>query len=219
MPSTSTPRTSPSPSKRFARCHHRAPGQRSEHPRDHPGFAGAVRRSWRPTSCRPTPLTDLDSIGGLTIVPAKRHIHVNGRLSRPKSVTDLFAVPKLDNTGALRIAAGQSEPVIGQVKKDRRMSRSDQHVPDILDCLAQLSNDEFPTSPKLASAMLDLLPEHVWHEPNYRWLNPFQQVGVFPCVRSPPRLLDGLGPGSPTSLLAEHYHFPPTCSTARRSPR
>ena len=37
-----------------------------------------------------------------------------------------------------------------------------QHVPDILDCLAQLSNDEVPTPPKLARAMLDLLPEEVW---------------------------------------------------------
>ncbi|WP_280476655.1 hypothetical protein [Nocardia farcinica] len=44
------------------------------------------------------------------------------------------------------------------------MSRFDQHVPDILDCLAQLSNDEVPTSPKLASAMLDLLPE--WPVPD-----------------------------------------------------
>lgn len=32
-----------------------------------------------------------------------------------------------------------------------------QHVPDILDCLAQLSNDEVPTPPALARAMPDLL--------------------------------------------------------------
>ena len=41
------------------------------------------------------------------------------------------------------------------------MSRFTQHVPDILDCLAQLSNDEVPTSPKLVRAMLDLLPEQI----------------------------------------------------------
>ena len=35
------------------------------------------------------------------------------------------------------------------------------HVPDILDCLAQLSNDEVPTPPRVARAMLDILPAHV----------------------------------------------------------
>lgn len=36
------------------------------------------------------------------------------------------------------------------------------HVPDILDCLAQLSSDEVPTPPKEARAMLDILPDEVW---------------------------------------------------------
>lgn len=53
------------------------------------------------------------------------------------------------------------------------------HVPDILDCLAQLSNDEVPTPPKLARAMLDLLPDEVWSNPNYTWLDPFCKSGVF----------------------------------------
>jgi len=53
------------------------------------------------------------------------------------------------------------------------------HVPDILDCLAQLSNDEVPTPPKVARAMLDILPPHVWSEPNYRWLDPCCKSGVF----------------------------------------
>src|SRR3954451_7934430 len=52
-------------------------------------------------------------------------------------------------------------------------------VPDILDCLAQLSNDEVPTPPNLARAMLDLLPEEVWSNPDYRWLDPFCKSGVF----------------------------------------
>lgn len=54
-----------------------------------------------------------------------------------------------------------------------------QRVPDILDCLAQLSNDEVPTPPNLARAMLDLLPEEVWSNPDYRWLDPFCKSGVF----------------------------------------
>jgi len=56
---------------------------------------------------------------------------------------------------------------------------STRHVPDILDCLAQLSNDEVPTPPKLARAMLDVLPEAVWSNPDYRWLDPFCKSGVF----------------------------------------
>jgi site-specific DNA-methyltransferase (adenine-specific) len=54
-----------------------------------------------------------------------------------------------------------------------------QRVPDILECLAQLSSDEVPTPPKLASAMLDLLPAEVWRNPDYRWLEPFSKSGVF----------------------------------------
>lgn len=54
-----------------------------------------------------------------------------------------------------------------------------QRVPDILECLAQLSNDEVPTPPKLANAMLDLLPPEVWSKPDYRWLDPCSKSGVF----------------------------------------
>jgi site-specific DNA-methyltransferase (adenine-specific) len=55
----------------------------------------------------------------------------------------------------------------------------ERHVPDILECLAQLSSDEVPTPPKLANAMLDLLPEEVWRDPNLRWLDPCSKSGVF----------------------------------------
>lgn len=54
-----------------------------------------------------------------------------------------------------------------------------QHVPDILECLAQLSNDEVPTPPKLANAMLDLLPDEVWTNPDYLWCDPCSKSGVF----------------------------------------
>lgn len=66
-----------------------------------------------------------------------------------------------------------------------------QHVPDILDCLAQLSNDEVPTPPKLAEAMLDLLPDEVWSRPDYRWLDPCAKSGVL-LREIAARLLDGL---------------------------
>jgi site-specific DNA-methyltransferase (adenine-specific) len=54
-----------------------------------------------------------------------------------------------------------------------------QYVPDILECLAQLSSDEVPTPPKLANAMLDLLPDEVWRNPDYRWCDPCSKSGVF----------------------------------------
>jgi len=71
-----------------------------------------------------------------------------------------------------------------------------QHVPDILDCLAQLSSDEVPTPPKLARAMLDLLPGEVWSEPGLRWLDPFCKSGVF-LREIVIRLLDGLAEWEP----------------------
>lgn len=70
------------------------------------------------------------------------------------------------------------------------------HVPDILDCLAQLSNDEVPTPPKLARAMLDALPAEVWSNPAYRWLDPCCKSGVF-LREIAKRLLDGLAAWEP----------------------
>jgi site-specific DNA-methyltransferase (adenine-specific) len=66
-----------------------------------------------------------------------------------------------------------------------------QHVPDILDCLAQLSNDEVPTPPKLARAMLDLLPSEVWSNPDYKWLDPCCKSGTI-LREVAARLLSGL---------------------------
>jgi hypothetical protein len=71
-----------------------------------------------------------------------------------------------------------------------------QHVPDILDCLAQLSSDEVPTPPKLAGAMLDLLPVEVWSDPELRWLDPCCKSGVF-LREIVIRLLDGLAEWEP----------------------
>lgn len=66
-----------------------------------------------------------------------------------------------------------------------------QHIPDILDCLAQLSNDQVPTPPTLVQAMLDLLPKHVWSEPDFKWLDPCCKSGVF-LREVAARLLEGL---------------------------
>lgn len=83
---------------------------------------------------------------------------------------------------------------------------SRQHIPDILDCLAQLSNDEVPTSPKRARAMLDLLPEGAWSNPDYRWLDPFSKSGVF-LREIATRLLEGLADWEPNYVTRREHIF------------
>lgn len=63
--------------------------------------------------------------------------------------------------------------------------------PDILEVIADLSNDEVFTPPRIASAALDLLPPEVWHDPNLRWLDPACKTGVF-LREITRRLLGGL---------------------------
>ena len=81
-----------------------------------------------------------------------------------------------------------------------------QHVPDILDCLAQLSNDEVPTPPTLARAMLDLLPEEVWSRPDYVWLDPVSKSGVF-LREVAKRLFDGLADWEPEFVTRREHIF------------
>ena len=50
---------------------------------------------------------------------------------------------------------------------------------DVLDCLANLSNDEVFTSPAVVNRMLDTLPEALWSDPNAKFLDPFTKSGVF----------------------------------------
>lgn len=51
--------------------------------------------------------------------------------------------------------------------------------PDVLTCLASLSNDEVFTPPNVANAMLDLLPQELFSDPNTRFLDPACKSGVF----------------------------------------
>ena len=51
--------------------------------------------------------------------------------------------------------------------------------PDILDCLANLSADEVFTPPKLANAMLDMLPKSLWRDPKAKFCDPFTKSAVF----------------------------------------
>ena len=54
-----------------------------------------------------------------------------------------------------------------------------QYNPDILMCLANLSNDEVFTPPEIANQMLDLLPQEIFKDPNVKFLDPACKSGVF----------------------------------------
>lgn len=43
--------------------------------------------------------------------------------------------------------------------------------PDVLTCLANLSNDEVFTPPEVANRMLDMLPEELWHDSGATFLD------------------------------------------------
>ena len=63
--------------------------------------------------------------------------------------------------------------------------------PDVLSCLANLSNDEVFTPPQIANRMLDLLPKEIWSDSKVKFLDPFCKSGVF-LREITKRLLDGL---------------------------
>ena len=51
--------------------------------------------------------------------------------------------------------------------------------PDVLNCVANLSNDEVFTPPALANKMLDILPAELFSNPGTTFLDPFSKSGVF----------------------------------------
>lgn len=63
--------------------------------------------------------------------------------------------------------------------------------PDVLSCLANLSNDEVFTPPSVANAMLDLLPQELFSNPDAKFLDPACKSGVF-LREIAKRLLEGL---------------------------
>ena len=62
--------------------------------------------------------------------------------------------------------------------------------PDVLSCIANLSNDEVFTPPEFANRMLDTLAEawaadndgaNIWADPSVRFLDPMHQVRGVPA--------------------------------------
>ena len=68
--------------------------------------------------------------------------------------------------------------------------------PDILEVIANLSNDAVFTPPRVVNAVLDLLPAEVWSDPTLRWLDPGAKTGVFPREITK-RLMAGLAEAIP----------------------
>lgn len=53
------------------------------------------------------------------------------------------------------------------------------YKPDVLMCLADLSNDEVFTPPDVANQILDMLPQQLFRDPNTKFLDPAVKSGVF----------------------------------------
>lgn len=68
--------------------------------------------------------------------------------------------------------------------------------PDVLSCIANLSNDEVFTPPEVANAMLDMLPQELFSSPDTTFLDPACKSGVF-LREIAKRLLIGLEPTIP----------------------
>lgn len=68
--------------------------------------------------------------------------------------------------------------------------------PDVLSCLANLSNDEVFTPPEIVNQMLDLLPQELFRNPDTKFLDPACKTGVF-LREIAKRLIKGLEPQFP----------------------
>lgn len=68
--------------------------------------------------------------------------------------------------------------------------------PDVLSCLANLSNDEVFTPPNVVNKMLDMLPQELFRNPDTTFLDPACKTGVFPREIAK-RLIAGLEPQIP----------------------
>ena len=79
--------------------------------------------------------------------------------------------------------------------------------PDVLSCLANLSNDEVFTPPEIVNQMLDLLPQDLFENPDTTFLDPACKSGVF-LREIAKRLIKGLEPQFPDlqDRLDHIYH-------------
>lgn len=83
------------------------------------------------------------------------------------------------------------------------------HNPDVLTCIANLSNDEVFTPPTIVNEILDLLGqtwakahggESIWENKTVRFIDPFTKSGIF-LREITRRLVQGLESQIPRSLF------------------
>ena len=78
--------------------------------------------------------------------------------------------------------------------------------PDVLTCLANLSNDEVFTPPDIVNQMLDLLPTDLWQNKEAKFLDPVTKSGVF-LREIAKRLNSGLAEQIPDSQTRLNHIF------------
>ena len=78
--------------------------------------------------------------------------------------------------------------------------------PDVLSCLANLSNDEVFTPPNLANQILDSLPKEIWKNKNAKFLDPVSKSGVF-LREIAKRLMVGLQKQIPDKQMRINHIF------------
>ena len=86
-----------------------------------------------------------------------------------------------------------ADSLIDRLYKNGVKNPDAQHSPDVLSCLANLSNDEVFTPPEVVNNMLDMLPQELFSDPNTKFLDPACKTGVF-LREIAKRLLIGLEP-------------------------
>lgn len=87
------------------------------------------------------------------------------------------------------------------------MPITNEYNPDVLSCLANLSNDEVFTPPTIVNQMLDMLPVELWSNPDTTFLDPACKTGIF-LREIAKRLMDGLKEKIPNKEeRANHIFF------------
>ncbi len=89
---------------------------------------------------------------------------------------------------------------------DGFLKRKGEYNPDVLSCLANLSNDEVFTPPDLANRMLDLLPPQLFTDPKTTFLDPACKTGVF-LREIAKRLMTGLAKAIPDENKRREHIF------------
>ena len=89
---------------------------------------------------------------------------------------------------------------------DGFLKRKGDYNPDVLSCLANLSNDEVFTPPDLVNKMLDLLPQEIFSNPETTFLDPACKTGVF-LREIAKRLMAGLAEAIPDENERREHIF------------